>query len=65
MDISWMCAEAMRRSIFGESLKELYDKNKSLFIEEFKSIQYAEITPQIISGNPEYDKTFFKQLTPS
>ncbi len=27
MDISWMCAEAMRRSIFGESLKELYDKN--------------------------------------
>lgn len=27
MDISWMCAEAMRRSLFGESLKELYDKN--------------------------------------
>ena len=45
-----------------EKIKELYDKNKSLFIEEFKSIQYAEITPQIISGNSEYDKTFFKQL---
>ena len=27
MDISWMCAEAMRRSLFGESLRELYDKN--------------------------------------
>ena len=43
-------------------IKELYNKNKDLFIEEFKSIQYAEITPQIISGNSEYDKTFFKQL---
>ena len=45
-----------------EKIKELYDKNKNFFIREFKSIQYAEITPQIISGNPEYDKTFFKQL---
>ena len=27
MDISWMCSEAMKRSLFGESLKELYDKN--------------------------------------
>ena len=43
-------------------IDELYNKNKNLFIKEFKSIQYAEITPQIISGNPEYDKTFFKQL---
>ena len=45
-----------------KEIKELYDKNKSIFVEEFKSIQYAEITPQIISGNPEYDKAFFKQL---
>jgi len=43
-------------------IKELYNKNKDLFIEEFKSVQYAEITPQIISGNTEYDKAFFKQL---
>ncbi len=43
-------------------IKELYDKNKDLFIKEFKSIQYAEITPQIISGSDEYDKAFFKQL---
>jgi len=45
-----------------KEIKELYDKNKSIFVEEFKSIQYAELTPQIISGNPEYDKAFFKQL---
>ena len=45
-----------------EKIKELYDKNKNLFIEEFKSVQYAGITPEIISGNTEYDEAFFKQL---
>jgi len=45
-----------------KKIKELYEKNKNLFIEEFKSIQYAEITPRIISGNDEYDKAFFEQL---
>ena len=45
-----------------KKIKELYDKNKNIFIEEFKSVQYAEINPQIISGNTEYDKAFFKQL---
>ena len=28
IDVSWMCAEAMRRSHNGESLKELYDPPK-------------------------------------
>ena len=27
-----------------------------------KSIRYAEIKPELISGNKEYDKNFFKQL---
>ena len=30
-----------------KKIKELYDKNIDLFIKEFKSIQYAEITPEI------------------
>ena len=25
IDISWMCGEAMKRCLYGESLKELYD----------------------------------------
>ena len=45
-----------------ERIKELYDKNKNLFIEEFKSIQFAELTTQVISGSDEYDEAFFKQL---
>ena len=46
----------------NEKIKELYEKNKSLFIKEFKSFQYAEITPEIISGSAEYNKEFYKQL---
>ncbi len=45
-----------------KKIEELYNKNKILFIEEFKSIQYAQITPQIISGSGEYDEAFFKKL---
>ena len=45
-----------------ESKRELYERNKDVFFTEFKSIQYAEITPEKISGNKEYNETFFKQL---
>ena len=45
-----------------EKIKELYDKNKNLFVEEFKSIQFAELTTQAISGSDEYDEVFFKKL---
>ena len=45
-----------------ESLKELYERNKNIFFVEFKSIQYAEIKPDLVSGNSEYNEAFFKQL---
>ncbi len=45
-----------------KSKKDLYERNKSIFIKEFKTIRYAEITPEKISGNKEYDESFFKQL---
>ena len=45
-----------------ESIKELYEKNKNIFFTEFKSIRYAEIKPEFISGKKEYDENFFKQL---
>jgi peptidyl-prolyl cis-trans isomerase D len=45
-----------------EKIKELYERNKKFFIEEFKSLEYAEITPQILTGDTEYNKSFFKQL---
>ena len=45
-----------------EEIKEIYERNKKIFIEEFKSINYAEITPQALTGNKDYNKAFFKQL---
>ena len=45
-----------------DKIEELYEKNKDSFIQEFKSIQFAEILPQLLSGNNKYDEAFFKQL---
>ena len=45
-----------------KDVKELYERNKNIFFVEFKSIQYAAIKPNLISGNSEYDEAFFKQL---
>ena len=45
-----------------ESMKELYERNKNVFFSELKSIRYAEIKPELISGSKEYNENFFKQL---
>ena len=45
-----------------ESIKNLYEKNKNIFFTELKSIRYAEIKPELISGSKDYNENFFKQL---
>ena len=45
-----------------EDIKKLYERNKNIFVVEFKSIQYAAITPNLINGNTDYNKSFFKKL---
>ena len=45
-----------------ESIKKLYQKNKNIFFVNLKSIRYAEIKPELISGSKEYNENFFKQL---
>ena len=45
-----------------ENIKELYNKNKNVFLKELKSIRYAEIKPELISGSQDYNENFFKQL---
>ena len=45
-----------------KSKKELFDRNKNIFFTEFKTIRYALINPEKISGSKEYDENFFKQL---
>ncbi len=45
-----------------ENVKELYEKNKNIFVTELKSIRYAEIKPELIGGSKNYDENYFKQL---
>ena len=45
-----------------DSIKELYERNKNVFFTELKSIRYAEIKPELISGSQDYNENFFKQL---
>ena len=45
-----------------EDIKELYERNKNIFFIELKSIRYAEIKPELISGGKDYNENFFKQL---
>ena len=45
-----------------EDIKKLYERNKNIFFIEFKSIKYAEIKPNLVSGSSDYDEIFFKQL---
>jgi peptidyl-prolyl cis-trans isomerase D len=45
-----------------DDIKKLYERNKNIFFIELKSIQYAAITPELLSGNADYDEVFFKQL---
>ena len=42
-------------------VEKFFKDNKEIFIKEFKSIKYAEISSNI-SGNNEYDENFFRQL---
>ncbi|MDC0619245.1 SurA N-terminal domain-containing protein, partial [Pelagibacteraceae bacterium] len=43
-----------------EDIRTLYERNKNIFFVEFKSIQYTEIKPDLVSGNSNYDEAFFK-----
>jgi peptidyl-prolyl cis-trans isomerase D len=45
-----------------EEVKKIYEENKTLFIQELKSINYAKLTPELISGQKEYDESFFNKI---
>ena len=50
------------KKISQEKINELYERNKNIFTEEFKSINYAEVSPQSLTGSIDYNESFFKKL---
>ena len=43
-------------------IKKIYDKNKDWFVEIYKSLSYAELKPDLLIGNNEYNENFFKKI---
>lgn len=43
-------------------IKKVYEKNKQFFTEEFKKINYVELTPGIITGQSEFNESYFKKI---
>lgn len=43
-------------------IKKIYEENKDLFLQEFKSINYAKLSPELISGQKEYNESFFNEI---
>ena len=46
----------------NKEIKDLYERNKSVFVTEFRSLRYAELNPEILIGKKEYNEEFFKKL---
>ncbi len=50
------------QNIDDKEIKEIYEKNKELFRQEFKSISYVELTPENLSGSKEFNENFFNKI---
>ena len=50
------------KKIPEKELKSLYEKNKEIFKEKYKTINFSEITPLSLTGGSDFDEVFFKQL---
>ena len=45
-----------------KEIKDIYEKNKKFFTEEFKKIAYVELTPILLIGQNEYSEQYFKKI---
>lgn len=48
--------------IKDEEIKTTYDKNKNIFAQEFKKISYTELLPNDLTGQKEYNETYFNKI---
>jgi len=43
-------------------IKKTYESNKNIFAQEFKKINYTELLPNSLTGQEEYNDTYFKKI---
>jgi peptidyl-prolyl cis-trans isomerase D len=49
-------------SIPEEEIKKTYESNKNLFTQDFKKINYVELLPNNLTGQKEYNESYFKKI---
>jgi len=45
-----------------DEIKKTYESNKSLFTQDFKTINYVELLPNNLTGQAEYNEAYFKKI---
>ena len=45
-----------------DEIKKVFEENKDLFTQEYKSISFTELTPMNLTGQKEFDKNFFNKI---
>lgn len=45
-----------------KEIKKTYESNKSFFSQEFKTINYTELLPDSLTGQKEYNETYFEKI---
>ncbi len=45
-----------------DEIKKIYSENKSFFTDRFKKLSYSELTPNILIGKNDFDKSFFEKI---
>ena len=49
-------------SVPEKEIKEIYESNKKFFTQEFKKINYTELLPNNLTGQKEYNESYFKKI---
>ena len=49
-------------SVPEEEIKKTYESNKNLFAQDFKKINYVELLPSNLTGQKEYNESYFKKI---
>ena len=50
------------KSVKDEDIKKIYDENKAIFVEQFKSISFLELNPELLVGTNDYNEAYFNKI---
>ncbi len=51
-----------KQTVKDEDIKKIYDENKAIFVEQFKSISFLELNPELLVGTNDYNEIFFNKI---